>query len=85
MMYWFRKKIIGGDTGSTEGAWFLVFCWMIGAAVIFYYDISGADTARATDLLENLAYAVLAVWASAHGIKKIGQNFGSQDASFNHG
>ena len=80
MLNWFKRKVIGGDTGATEGAWFLVLCWMIAAGVMFWFSMNGYDTGRSVDLLENMGYAVLTVWTAAHGVKNVGQSFGTNPA-----
>lgn len=71
MMTLFRKLVIGGDSGSREGAWLLVLVLVIAPFwTILLSEAAGKETAAASALLMIIGPAVLTLWAVAHGLQK---------------
>lgn len=72
MMTLFRKYIIGGATGSREGAWLLVLLLVIApVTAVVVGDLMGKDMSVTSGLLMVLCPAVLTLWATAHGLQKL--------------
>lgn len=72
MMKLFMKYIIGGATGSREGAWFLVITLVFApVAAVVVGNLMGKDMSVTSGLLMVLCPAVLTLWATAHGLQKL--------------
>ena len=71
MIHVFMRVVIGGKTGSREGAWFLILALVVAPlCALMVGTWMGKDMAQAWGALMVLAPAVLAVWATAHGLEK---------------
>lgn len=66
----FRKYIIGGDTGTREGAWFafLVVFGLLGLAI--WMETQGRDMSALYSLLTVLCPTVVGAVVGAHGHHK---------------
>lgn len=71
----FRKYLIGGATGSREGAWFLVLTLVVVPLwVIIIGEFAGKNMSTASGALMVIGPAVLTLWAVAHGLQKVIEN-----------
>jgi len=71
MMRLFRSYVIGGNTGSREGAWFLVV-WLavFPLCLVAVAEFMGRDMPTTAGALVVIVPSVLAIWAGAHGLQK---------------
>lgn len=75
MMRLFRDWVIGGASGSREGAWFiLIVSTLIPVNVIVAAEFMGHPMPTAVGLLIVVAPAALAIWSAAHGLQKLVDN-----------
>lgn len=71
MMRMFQRWVIGGATGSREGAWFLVLVLLVGPFwFMILAEYRGRDTGQLQDTLMIIGPAVLTLWSVAHGLQK---------------
>lgn len=71
MLWLFRRYLIGGVTGSREGAWFLVLTLaVIPFNALALAEYLGRPMPNAWGALMVVGPAVLAVWSTAHGLQK---------------
>jgi len=71
MLNLFRKYVIGGRTGSREGAWFLVLTLAVGPfSALAIAEFFGRPMPNAWGALMVIGPAALAIWSAAHGLEK---------------
>jgi hypothetical protein len=71
MMGYFQKWLIGGATGSRQGAWFLVLALLIFPFwFLMIAEFYGIPMPILQSLLMVVGPAVLTLWAIAHGLQK---------------
>ncbi|KIC42250.1 hypothetical protein RA27_02370 [Ruegeria sp. ANG-R] len=68
MFEWFKNKVIGGDTGKRESAWFLFLIWLSAAVVVSVLDAMGVKALFAKEMVRYAAPAVFTWLAAAHGM-----------------
>jgi alkyl sulfatase BDS1-like metallo-beta-lactamase superfamily hydrolase len=72
MMRLFREYVIGGKTGSREGAWFLTIVLVVlPVAAVVVGELFGREMGVSSGLLMILCPAVLTIWATSHGLQKM--------------
>lgn len=71
MMNAFMRLVIGGKTGSRQGAWFLILALgVVPFLALSVAEYLGNPMPNAWGALMVLGPASLAVWATAHGLEK---------------
>lgn len=71
MMKIFQRWVIGGATGSREGAWFLVLTLVVAPLwLLILAELQGHSTGELRSVLLVLGPAVLTLWSVAHGLQK---------------
>lgn len=72
MMRLFRQYIVGGRTGSREGAWLLVWVLVIVPLwALIVGELRGIAMPVTSGVLMVVGPAVLTLWAIAHGLEKV--------------
>lgn len=75
MMRLFRDWVIGGASGSREGAWFiLIVSTLVPINIIVAAEALGNPMPTAVGLMIVVAPAAFAIWSAAHGLEKLVQN-----------